>query len=314
MPDKQAHTQVTTYMQDLQQRITAELAQCDGSRFTPRSWKSELGAGNGMLLEQGEVFERAAVSYSQVAAAQLPPAATTNRPELANLPYQAMGLSLIVHPQNPFVPTVHLNVRFFSTCAAKSQWWFGGGMDLTPAYGFIEDCVHFHTSCQVALAPHGNKLYSLFKRQCDDYFFLRHRCHMRGIGGVFFDDYNTGSFDAAFAMTRAIGDAFTGAYLPIVSKRRSADYGKRQRAHLLHRRGRYVEFNLVQDRGTLFGLQSGGNADAILVSMPPVASWDLHVAQRDLRDDEILETEFLQPRDWVSQAGGETGSAVATQS
>ncbi len=301
MSDEQGPTQVTAYLQDLQQRLTAKLSACDGADFFLQPWQSELGSGKGMILEQGQVFERAAISYSHVAAARLPDAATQKRPELAGVPYEAMGVSLIVHPQNPFVPTIHLNVRMFSTRSEKPIWWFGGGMDLTPAYGFVEDCKHFHACCQAALAPHGKELYAKFKARCDEYFYLKHRQHNRGIGGIFFDDYDVGGFAAAFAVVRAVGDSFAKAYLPLVEKRRNTEYGAKHRGHLLHRRSRYVEFNLIQDRGTMFGLQSGGNADAILVSMPPLASWDLRGSQRDKRDDEILETEYLQPRNWLHQ-------------
>ena len=293
--------QVADYFHDLQDRLVKELARLDGSKFTERAWKSKLGTGIGLLREGGEVFERAGVSMSQISADQLPAAASAARPELAGKPYEAMGVSVVCHPRNPFAPTAHLNVRFFTTTGDGPAWWFGGGMDLSPHFGFDEDCRHFHRTCADALAPHseGKDLYEQFKHNCDEYFFIKHRGQMRGIGGVFFDDYSAGGFEKAFAMTRSVGDAFALAYVPLVEKRAAMEAGDSHRSHQLYRRGRYVEFNLVQDRGTLFGLQSGGQADAILMSMPPLASWDSTAPGRDPTDDEKL-TEYLKPRSWLA--------------
>lgn len=290
---------VDAYLVDLQGRIVTALEGLEGSAFTARPWESKLGRGTGMLMEQGGVFERAGVSHSRVAADKLPAAATARNPALGGQPYEAMGLSLVIHPKNPFAPTAHMNVRFFSTKGSTPTWWFGGGMDLTPHYGFAEDCKQFHGTCKDALDAIDKDFYPKFKAACDEYFFIRHRGQMRGVGGVFFDDLALESFDASLEVMQAVGDAFLPAYLPIVSKRMDASYERRHRAHQLHRRGRYVEFNLVQDRGTLFGLQSGGNADAILMSMPPLASWDVSCKERDLEDEEKLARDFLVPKDWA---------------
>ena len=299
MGTKADSERVDGFLAGLQRRIVEALQELEGSPFTPRPWKSGLGSGTGMLIERGETLERAGVSHSRVAAKELPAAATARNPSLQGQPYEAMGLSLVIHPRNPFAPTAHMNVRFFTTTKANGTWWFGGGMDLTPHYGFDEDCRHFHGVCKEALDAIDKSLYPRFKASCDEYFHLRHRGQARGIGGVFFDDLSKGSFEESLAITQAVGEAFLPAYLPIIERRRHTEYGPRHRAHQLHRRGRYVEFNLVQDRGTLFGLQSGGNADAILMSMPPVASWDVSAEERDVSDEEALARDYLVPRDWT---------------
>ena len=291
---------MAAYLVALQAKIVSALARYDSMSFVCRSWESKLGEGTGYLLEGGSTFERAGVSFSQVAGLSLPQAATICKPMLQGQPYEAMGVSLVVHPRNPFTPTVHLNVRFFSTTDAEPIWWFGGGMDLTPHYGFEEDCRHFHTTCKEALDRHNPSLYPRFKANCDKYFFIRHRGQMRGIGGVFFDDYSAGDFAAAQAVMMAVGDSFLPAYEPILARRVNMSYTQAHRAHQLYRRGRYVEFNLIQDRGTLFGLQSGGQADAILMSMPPLVSWDALGQGRNIQDDQELCERFLQPKDWLA--------------
>lgn len=287
--------EISRYLQSLQEKIVAGLGEYEATAFVAKPWQSQLGHGTGRLVEGGQVFERAGVSVSQVGAAALPAAASVRHPELAGKPYRALGLSLVLHPHNPFVPTVHMNVRFF---CADEIWWFGGGMDLTPSYGFVEDCVHFHTTCKEALEQIDPTLYPVFKQNCDEYFFLKHRQQARGIGGIFFDDYAT-EFAQSFALMQAVGDALLPAYLPIVARRKDTAFATKQRAHQLFRRGRYVEFNLVQDRGTLFGLQSGGAADAILMSLPPTVAWDTLATGRDPQDENNLAEQFLQPQDWV---------------
>ncbi|MGI9338960.1 MAG: oxygen-dependent coproporphyrinogen oxidase, partial [Gammaproteobacteria bacterium] len=262
----------TCYLRDLQTQLTAALQKADGGgKFAARQWQSKLGEGCAQTLEGGALFERAGVNFSAVGGKRLPKAALAKRGKqaLANKPWQAAGVSVVCHPQNPFCPAAHLNVRVF-VCGGK--WWFGGGMDLTPSYAFAADCRHFHGVCKDAL---GAVLYRRFKRACDEYFYLPHRGEMRGIGGVFFDDFRRGGYDPAFSVMRAVGDSFSRAYLPIVRKRRKTPFGKQEREWQLYRRGRYAEFNLLYDRGTLFGLQSGGNADAILMSLPPLAKWGI---------------------------------------
>lgn len=297
MVEKTQVDEVAAYLRALQETIVAGLHEHEATEFQVRPWQSKLGQGEGQLLEGGEVFERAGVSMSRVAAASLPTTASARHPELAGQPYEALGVSLVFHPRNPFVPTVHMNVRFFS---AETAWWFGGGMDLTPYYGFVEDCTHFHATCQQALDGLAPDLYQRCKIACDEYFYLRHRQQARGIGGVFFDDYNAESFAHSFALMQAVGDALLQAYLPLVARRQDTPYNEAHRAHQLYRRGRYVEFNLVQDRGTLFGLQAGGAADAILMSLPPLAAWDTLAGGRDPADDQRLVADFLTPRDWLA--------------
>jgi coproporphyrinogen III oxidase len=290
-------TAVHSFLSGLQARIVAALEAADGGSFRTDAWqRAEGGGGVTRILEEGGVFERAGVNVSRVQGASLPPSATASRPQLAGRPYDAMGLSLVLHPRNPYCPTVHMNVRFFS---AGDAWWFGGGMDLTPYYGFADDARHFHSTCRDALAPFGAEYYPRYKRWCDEYFRLRHRGEPRGIGGIFFDDLADRDFDFSFALTRSVGEHFLDAYLPILERRKSAPYGERERAFQAYRRGRYVEFNLVYDRGTLFGLQSGGRAESILMSLPPRAAWRYDWKPEPGSPEEALYKEFLVARDWV---------------
>ena len=280
-----------------QARIVAALEAADGARFVADSWqRAEGGGGTTCVLEEGRIFERAGVNVSRVHGRALPPSATAARPQLAGQAYEAMGLSLVLHPRNPYCPTVHMNVRFLS---AGDTWWFGGGMDLTPYYGFAEDARHFHAACRDALAPFGADYYPRFKRWCDEYFYIRHRSEPRGIGGIFYDDFAERDFDFSFALARSVAEHLLPAYLPILERRRDTPYGERERSFQAYRRARYVEFNLVYDRGTLFGLQSGGRTESILVSMPPSAAWRYDWKPERGSPEEKLYTEFLPPRDWV---------------
>jgi coproporphyrinogen III oxidase len=288
---------VKRYLSGLQGKIVASLEALDGNSFVADAWqRAEGGGGLSRVLEEGHVFERGGVNFSHVKGSALPPSASAARPQLAGRPWEAMGVSLVLHPGNPYCPTVHLNVRFF---ACGETWWFGGGMDLTPYYGFEEDVRHFHAACKAALDPFDAALHPRFKRWCDEYFRLRHRNEPRGVGGIFFDDLAERDFDFSFGVARSVGDAFLGAYVPIVERRRAAPFGERERQFQLYRRGRYVEFNLVYDRGTLFGLQSGGRTESILVSMPPHAAWRYDWRPAPGSPEERLYTEFLKPRDWV---------------
>jgi coproporphyrinogen III oxidase len=288
---------VDDFLSALQARIVAALEAEDGARFRTDSWqRPEGGGGVTRVLEDGGVFERAGVNVSRVQGAALPASASASRPQLAGRAYDAMGLSLVLHPRNPYCPTVHMNVRYFS---AGDAWWFGGGMDLTPYYGFAEDARHFHSTCRDALAPFGADYYPRYKRWCDEYFYLRHRGEPRGIGGIFFDDLADENFDHCFALTRAVGEKFLAAYLPIVQRRKHMPFGERERAFQAYRRARYVEFNLVYDRGTLFGLQSGGRTESILVSMPPRAEWRYEWKPEPASAEEALYREFLVAKDWV---------------
>ena len=299
---------VRDYLIDLQQRITQRLEVLDGqARFLSDAWEKgdqERLQGDGItrILEGGAVFERAGCGFSHVRGPQLPPSATQHRPDLAGAPFEAMGVSLVFHPRNPYVPTVHMNVRMISATSAKGETvsWFGGGMDLTPYYGFVEDAVHFHTVCRDALTPFGADLYPRFKAWCDDYFCLKHRNEQRGVGGIFFDDFSELGFEQGFAMLRSVGDAFMTAYEPIVQRRRDTAWGERERDHQLYRRGRYVEFNLVWDRGTHFGLQSGGRTESILLSMPPLVSWSYQRTPEPGSPEAALMTDFLVRRDWLA--------------
>ena len=284
---------VENYLRTLQDGIVNALSKKETRRFDREDWNSPLGQGTMWAVQEGSLLERGGVNFSAIAADQLPTAASVRYPSLAGKPYRACGVSLVLHPLNPYCPTVHLNVRFFD---AGEIWWFGGGMDLTPHYGFVEDCRHFHRTCQQALDARDNALYPRFKKQCDDYFFIRHRNETRGIGGVFFDDFNEQSFAHAFSVLRAVGDAFLPAYLPIIDRRQALDYGEHERQWQQHRRGRYVEFNLVYDRGTLFGLQAGGRAEAILMSLPPTVRWGSFVPTAK---EKALAENFLPPRDWT---------------
>lgn len=300
---------VRSFLTSLQDQIVAALEAVDGERFRRDTWeRPEGGGGDTRIIEEGQVFERGGVAFSHVHGTRLPPSASAHRPELAGRAFQAMGVSLVLHPRNPYVPTVHMNVRFF--CAypkegenlgaqAEPRWWFGGGMDLTPYYGFEEDARHFHAVCRKALEPFGPEYYPRFKRWCDQYFYLQHRGEPRGIGGIFFDDFSDKGFEHSFALARSVGSHFLEAYLSIVERRRGFSYGERERDFQAYRRGRYVEFNLVYDRGTLFGLQSGGRTESILMSLPPVVRWRYGWAPAPGTPEARLYEEFLKPRDWV---------------
>jgi coproporphyrinogen III oxidase len=296
-------SQVRGFLLGLQDRIVTRLEAVDGGQFAVDEWsRDEGGGGLSRVIENGDVFERGGVLFSHVFGDSIPPSASASRPELAGKPFQAMGVSLVLHPQNPYVPTVHLNVRFFSTIGDADNapiWWFGGGMDLTPFYPFEKDVVRFHGACKAALDPHGAQFHPRFKQWCDDYFYLKHRKEARGVGGIFFDDFNELGFEKSFALMRSVGDAFTDAYVPIVERRHDMPFGERERQFQLYRRGRYVEFNLVFDRGTLFGLQSGGRTESILVSMPPMASWKYNWSPEEGAEEMRLYRDFLPPRDWV---------------
>jgi coproporphyrinogen III oxidase len=300
----------STYFMSLQQCITDELSRIDGKPFLRDAWQKDAheplqGFGTTCILEGGDVFERAGVGFSCVSGQKLPPSATQHRPELQGAPFNAMGVSLVIHPRNPYVPTVHMNVRMLTakpqgeSGAKLDVHWFGGGMDLTPYYGKREDAVHFHQTCKDALAPFGEDKYPRFKKWCDDYFVLKHRGEQRGIGGVFFDDFSELGADS-FKLMQAVGDAFLIAYVPIVQRRKDDAYGERERAFQLYRRGRYAEFNLVWDRGTHFGLQSGGRTESILMSMPPLASWAYQYKPEAGSPEAALYTEFLPVQDWLT--------------
>lgn len=292
------------YFLDLQTRIVEALEQADGTPFQSDSWTREEGGGGlSRLLEGGPLFERAGVLFSHVKGKTLPPSASAHRPELAGRPWEAMGVSLVLHPRNPYIPTVHMNVRFFVAKAVQGSdeddvFWFGGGLDLTPYYPFEEDAKHFHQVCRAAVEPFGTDKYPAYKKWCDQYFHLKHRNETRGIGGLFFDDLNEGGFDPSFDLVRSVGNSFLNAYLPIVEKRRNTEYGEQQRDFQAYRRGRYVEFNLVFDRGTLFGLQSGGRTESILLSMPPLATWRYNWTPADGTPEAEL-ANFLKPREWL---------------
>ncbi len=293
---------VRDYFTGLQDRIVAALEAVDGGKFRRDAWtRAEGGGGDSRVIETSAVLERGGVNYSRVTGARLPASATAARADLAGRAFEAMGVSLVMHPGNPYVPTVHMNVRcFLATRDGEAPvWWFGGGMDLTPYYGFEEDAVHFHRTCKQALDPFGPDLHPRFKRWCDEYFHLRHRGEPRGVGGIFFDDLNSPDFETCFAIARSVGDHFLPAYLPIVERRRDAPYGEREREFQAYRRGRYVEFNLVYDRGTLFGLQSGGRTESILMSLPPVVKWRYDWTPAPGTPEARLYEVFLVPRDWV---------------
>ena len=300
-------TAMREYLLGLQQRITSAISEIDGKAFVSDGWEKAPGdalQGNGItqILEDGPVFERAGCGFSHVSGPKLPPSATQHRPELAGAPFEALGVSLVFHPRNPYVPTVHMNVRMITATPVNGGTpvsWFGGGMDLTPYYGFEEDAVHFHRTCANALQPFGADKYPRFKTWCDDYFCNKHRQEQRGIGGVFYDDFSELGFDGGLAMTQAVGDAFLHAYLPIVQRRLNTQYGERERQFQLYRRGRYVEFNLVWDRGTHFGLQSGGRSESILLSMPPLVRWAYNEQPVPGTPEHRLVHEFLVRRDWL---------------
>ena len=291
---------VKTYLLGLQQRIVSALETLDGEPFRTDSWvRPEGGGGISRLIEEGRFFERGGVNFSHVTGAKLPPSASAHRPGIAGLPWEAMGVSLVLHPRNPHVPTVHMNVRFFCTTGETPVWWFGGGMDLTPYYGYTEDAQHFHKTCKQALDPFGSEFHPRFKKWCDEYFFLRHRGEQRGIGGIFFDDLSVPGFERCFAIIQGTGDAFLPGYLPIAERRKDTEYGEKERDFQAYRRGRYVEFNLVYDRGTLFGLQSGGRTESILMSLPPVVKWRYDWKPEANSPEARLYSDFLIARDWV---------------
>ena len=293
---------VRDYFAGLQRAIVAQLTAVEGRPFRRDEWERPAGGGGiTQLLEDGAIFERAGVNFSRVFGSKLPPSASAGRPELAGRSFQALGVSLVLHPRNPYVPTVHMNVRCFlaEQDGAAPVWWFGGGMDLTPYYGYAEDARHFHRACRDALAPFGAERYPRYKKWCDDYFYLKHRGEPRGVGGVFYDDLSEPDFDTCFALTRSVGDGFIAAYLPLLERRKHLPYGERERAFQAYRRGRYVEFNLVYDRGTLFGLQSGGRTESILISLPPRVEWRYDWQPEPGSPEEKLYTEFLIPRNWV---------------
>lgn len=299
--------QVSQWLQGLQQRIVDMVQSYEPqARFVVDPWQKApeeplQGQGRTMILENGVVFERAGIGFSKVSGKQLPPSATQHRPELAGAPFEAMGVSLVFHPRNPYLPTVHMNVRMIAATPAGGEpvCWFGGGMDLTPYYGNDDDCKHFHQVCHDALQPFGADKYPRFKAWCDDYFRLKHRQEQRGIGGIFFDDFSEFEAERNFAMLQAVGDAFIQAYQPIIERRKDTPYGERERQFQLYRRGRYVEFNLVWDRGTHFGLQSGGRTESILLSMPPLVSWSYQRTEADGTEEARLYQHYLQPRDWL---------------
>ena len=297
---------VKTYLLELQQQLCQALAQADGgARFRQDAWE-RVGGGGGVsqVLAGGAVFEQAGVNFSHVHGGALPPSATAQRPELSGCAFQALGVSLVVHPRNPYVPTSHCNLRCFlaERPGSKPSWWFGGGFDLTPYYGFEEDAVHWHHTARAACEPFGRNYYPRFKAWCDEYFFIKHRNEPRGIGGLFFDDFNERNFGHAFGFTKSVGDHYLPAYLPIVHRRKDTPFGERERDFQLYRRGRYVEFNLVYDRGTLFGLQSGGRTESILMSLPPAVTWRYNWTPAPGTAEARLYEVFLKPQDWLTQA------------
>ncbi|WP_411359738.1 oxygen-dependent coproporphyrinogen oxidase [Pseudidiomarina salilacus] len=300
-----ALTQVIDYLKNLQDRISAALEQADGgASFREDAWQRPGGGGGrSRVLRDGAVLEQGGIGFSHVFGEQMPASATAHRPELAGRNFNACGVSLVMHPRNPYIPTSHANVRFFIAEKEGSEpvWWFGGGFDLTPFYPFDDDIKHWHEVARQALAPFGDDLYPKFKAWCDDYFWLKHREETRGVGGLFFDDLNDRPFEECFAIMRAVGDAYLEAYLPIIERRKNTAYGERERQFQLYRRGRYVEFNLVWDRGTLFGLQTGGRTESILMSMPPLARWEYGFEPEPGSPEERLYRDYLRPRDWLTE-------------
>ncbi|WP_372860885.1 oxygen-dependent coproporphyrinogen oxidase [Spongiibacter sp.] len=290
---------VKQYLLGLQDQICAAIEACDGgARFVEDDW----GRGRSRVMTDGALIEKGGVNFSHVQGDAMPASASAHRPELAGRSYQAMGVSLVIHPLNPYLPTSHANVRFFvaEKDGEEPVWWFGGGYDLTPYYGFEEDCRHWHQTAFDACAPFGEEVYPRYKQWCDDYFYLKHRDEARGIGGLFFDDLNEGGFERCFAFMRAVGDSYVNAYLPILQRRRDTPWGEREREFQLYRRGRYVEFNLVYDRGTLFGLQSGGRTESILMSLPPLVRWEYNWRPDEDSAEQALYRDFLPPRDWLA--------------
>ncbi len=298
---------VRRYLNDLHDRITAAIEARDTVRFRRDVWsRPEGGGGESRVLTEGSVFERAGVSFSHVFGASLPHSATQSRPEVAGAPFEAMGLSLVLHPRNPYAPTTHCNVRFLVTsrAAGPAAWWFGGGFDLTPYYPFDEDVLHWHRTARAACGGFGEDRYDKYKDWCDRYFFLPHRNETRGVGGLFFDDLNEDGFERSFALMRSVGDHFLPAYLPILDRRKDHPHGERERSFQLYRRGRYVEFNLVYDRGTLFGLQSRGRTESILMSMPPLARWEYDWRPEPGSPEARLYADFLRPRAFLAELDG----------
>jgi len=297
--------QVKKYLVNLQESICSDLESLDGGAvFEKDHWTKKDGYGSGItsVICDGNVFEKGGVNFSIVEGNKMPNSATALRPELEGRKYTALGVSLVLHPHNPYVPTVHSNVRFFVAEEPEKDpvWWFGGGFDLTPFYGFDEDAVHWHTTAKKACLPFGEKVYSQYKKWCDDYFYLEHRNEQRGIGGLFFDDLNEGGFDRCFEFMKSVGDHFSEAYLPIVVKRKDTPYGEKERDFQLYRRGRYVEFNLIYDRGTLFGLQSKGRTESILMSMPPEVKWSYQFQVEKDSEEEKLSNHYLKPKEWIT--------------
>jgi coproporphyrinogen III oxidase len=293
---------IRDYFTGLQDSIIGQLEAAEGAAFLRDAWdRPQGGGGISRLIEDGKAFERGGVNFSHVKGEQMPASATAHRPELAGRRWQAMGVSLVLHPRNPYCPTAHMNVRFFvaEREVEAPVWWFGGGMDLTPYYGFEEDARHFHLTCRNTLEPFGADVHARYKKWCDEYFFLKHRNEARGVGGIFFDDLNEGSFDRCFGLTQAVGNSFTTAYLPLIERRRELPYTERERDFQAYRRGRYVEFNLVWDRGTLFGLQSGGRTESILMSLPPIVKWRYSWQPEPGSAEARLYSDFLPPRDWL---------------
>jgi len=300
---------VKNYLLGLQDRITSATAALDGKSFVTDSWEkpkdSKLqGYGRTCILENGNILEKGGVGFSHVSGHQLPPAATQNRPEITGRSFEAMGVSLVFHPRNPKAPTTHMNVRCFIAQAPDQDpvWWFGGGFDLTPYYGVDSDCNNFHQTAKDALDPFGAELYPRFKKWCDEYFYLKHRDEPRGIGGIFFDDFNELGFEKSFAMMRSVGDSLIKAYLPILERRHQEPYNQAERDFQEYRRGRYVEYNLIFDRGTIFGLQSGGRSESILMSMPPVVTWKYNWQPQAGTPEALLYERYLKPRDWIAEA------------
>ncbi len=306
MPEAPDVGAVEAYLADLQERISSALEGADGGgRFRTDRWsRAEGGGGITRVLAGGALFEKAGVALSHVHGPRLPPSATAARPELAGRSFRALGVSLVLHPENPYVPTAHANVRYFlaERPGEPPVWWFGGGFDLTPYYPFVEDAVHWHATARAACEPFGADVYPRLKRWCDDYFYLPHRGEARGVGGLFFDDLDTWGAARTFAFLRSVGDHFLPAYLPLVERRRATAWGERERRFQLYRRGRYVEFNLLYDRGTLFGIQSGGRSESILMSLPPLVRWDYDWRPPPGSPEERLAADFLRPRDWLGGA------------
>jgi coproporphyrinogen III oxidase len=306
MTDSADASRVKGYLSELQDRISAAVEAVDGGKFRRDPWdRPEGGGGESRILSDGSVFERAGVSVSHVFGERMPPSASNARPEIAGARFEAMGLSLVFHPRNPHVPTTHCNVRFLiaKPKAGPAVWWFGGGFDLTPYYPYDEDVLHWHRTARDACRVIGPNAYAKYKAWCDGYFFLPHRNETRGVGGLFFDDLNEGGFEPCFAFLRSVGDAFLSAYLPILERRKDTPYGDRERQFQLYRRGRYVEFNLVNDRGTLFGLQSKGRIESILMSMPPMVRWEYDWHPLPGSPEARLYTDFLRPRDYLAELG-----------